>query len=49
MDKLVDEKEFPFRFLTVSWIYGSYKDANEFLIKDRESFERQVKKIIGMI
>ena len=45
----IAETGFPFRFLTVSWIYGNYKDANEFLIKDREGFERQDKKIIGMI
>ena len=32
--------EMPFNVMSMSWIYGRYKDPNEFLVKDRDGFEK---------
>ena len=32
--------EMPFNVMSMSWIYENYKDPNEFLVKDREGFEK---------
>ena len=41
--------EMPFNVMSVSWIYENYKDPNEFLVKDRNGFEKQIKKIVSVI
>lgn len=45
----IAETELPFHVMSMSWIYGRYKDSNEFLVKDRDGFEKQIKKIVSMI
>ncbi len=45
----IAEMEFPCHVMTMSWMYGDYKDANEFLVKDREGFEKQIEKIVSVI
>lgn len=41
--------EMPFNVMSMSWIYGRYKDPNEFLVKDRDGFEKQIEKIVFVI
>lgn len=41
--------EMPFNVMSMSWIYENYKDPNEFLVKDRDGFEKQIKKIVSVI
>ena len=41
--------EMPFNVMSMSWIYANYKDPNEFLVKDRDGFEKQIKKIVSVI
>lgn len=38
-----------YKAITMNWIYGDYKDANEFLVRDREGFEKQIEKIVSVI
>ena len=45
----IAETELPFGVMAMSWIYGRYKDPNEFLVKDRDGFEKQIKKIVSVI
>ena len=45
----IAKMEFPCHVMTMSWIYGGYKDANEFLVKDREGFEKQIEKIVSVM
>ena len=39
----------PFHFMAVSWMYGEHKDANEFLVHDRNGFRKQIEKMVSVI
>ncbi|MCI9024259.1 MAG: hypothetical protein HFG92_07420, partial [Dorea sp.] len=48
--KLIEElaeAELEQRYLVKSDIYGKYKDANEFLVADRERFIEKMKEILN--
>ena len=52
MGKIIEtvaKEELRFPFLALSWIYGNYKDANEFLVKDRDGFEKQIRRVISVL
>lgn len=41
--------EMPFNVMSMSWIYENYKDPNEFLVKDRDGFEKVLNNIYGFV
>lgn len=43
------ETEPMFPIMVINWIYGVYKDPNEFLVHDREGFQKQIEKIVSVI
>lgn len=47
--EILAETELPFHIMTISWMYGKYKDPNEFLVKDRDGFKKQIEKIVSVI
>lgn len=47
--ELLAETKLPFHIMAMSWMYGEYKDPNEFLAKDRDRFKKQIEKIVSVI